>query len=315
MTPIEKAARQPIAELIPYLGYGEKDYNKDLKNMNTFGHNNYTFIAQYFDDLWNSGYKFYNTRKNGPSGEWCDMTVDFAMCMAFGNENARKVLYQPMESCGAGCSWSASYYRENGAWSSYPGVGYQIFFGSRGNESHTGLVEKFDDTYVYTIEGNTSDKLMRRQYKRTDSKIAGYGIPNYALVAYLFVDEDTPIHDDEDNNMTEEATKKLINDMIYAHRLTLKDVMDITKDKWIEKFTDLPPWAVDETRELIEMGAIKGVKQGETVEETVIDASLNTYIRPCIVALRVAKKMIGDGPREAVADLLKKMVEKIYDVE
>jgi hypothetical protein len=91
--------------------------------------------------------------------------------------------------------------------------------------------------------------------------------------------------------------------------------MKATGDKWIGKFTDLPPWAEEEVRELIAMGAIKGTKLGETVEETKIDASLNTYIRPCIVALRVAKKMIGDGPREAVADLLKKMVEKIYDVE
>ena len=55
MTPLERAAYQPIAELIPYLGYGEKDSNYDLKNMNTFGHNNYTFIAKYFDDLWDSG--------------------------------------------------------------------------------------------------------------------------------------------------------------------------------------------------------------------------------------------------------------------
>lgn len=204
MTALEKAARQPIAELIPYLGYGEKDSNYDLKNMHTFGHNNYTFIAQYFDDLWNSGYKFYNTRKNGPNGEWCDMSVDFSMCMAFGPENARKVLYQPMESCGAGCSWSASYYRANNAWSSVPGIGYQIFFGKKGNETHTGLVEDYDDTYVYTIEGNTSDKLLRRKYKLTDSKIAGYGVPNYKAVAYLFEEED----------MTKDETIKLINEAL-----------------------------------------------------------------------------------------------------
>ena len=202
MTALERAAYQPIAELLPYLGYGEKDSNYDLKNMNTFGHKNYTFIAQYFDDLWNSGYKFYNTRKQ--TGEWCDMTVDFACCMAFGPENARKVLYQPMESCGAGCAWSASYYRANNAWTEIPKTGLQIFFGKVGNETHTGLVEKTDSQYVYTIEGNTGDRLLRRKYALNDPKIAGYGIPNYAIVAYLFEEED----------MTKEETTKLINNAL-----------------------------------------------------------------------------------------------------
>ena len=301
MTALERAAYQPIAELLPYLGYGEKDNANDLKNMNTFGHKNYTFIAQYFDDLWNSGYKFYNTRKQ--TGEWCDMTVDFACCMAFGPENARKVLYQPMESCGAGCAWSASYYRANNAWTNTPKTGFQIFFGQKGNETHTGIVEKVEGGYVMTIEGNTSDRRLRRKYALNESKIAGYGRPNYKLVGYLF-------EDPKEEDMTKDETKTLFNELLTRDKL-----MELTGDKWIGKFTDLPKWAQPEVRELIEMGAIKGTKLGDTVEETEINASLNTYIRPCIVALRVAKKMIGDGPREAVADLLKKMVEKIYDVE
>ena len=301
MTALERAAYQPIAELLPYLGYGEKDSNYDLKNMNTFGHKNYTFIAQYFDDLWNSGYKFYNTRKQ--TGEWCDMTVDFACCMAFGPENARKVLYQPMESCGAGCAWSASYFRANNAWTQIPKTGFQIFFGKVGKETHTGLVEKKDSQYVYTIEGNTGDRLLRKQYALNDPKIAGYGIPNYAIVAYLF-------EEPKEEDMTKEEVEK----MIAARKPTLTEIMDATGDQWIVKYTGLPEWAKPEVRELIEMGAIKGTKLGDTVEDTEINASLNTYIRPCIVALRIAKHMIGDGPKEAIADFLKKMAEKIYEV-
>ena len=253
MTSLERAAYQPIAELIPYLGYGEKDSNYDLKNMNTFGHKNYTFIAQYFDDLWNSGYKFYNTRKNGPNGEWCDMTVDFSMCMAFGPENARKVLYQPMESCGAGCSWSARYYRDNNAWTTTPKTGDQIFFGKKGNETHTGIVEKVADGYVHTIEGNTSDRLLRRKYSLNESKIAGYGRPNYKLVTDLFEEED----------MTKDETIKLFNELIgekmNAVDTKISNALDDALGPMIHDYTEIPWEGVrNEVKEMVDMKVIDG---------------------------------------------------------
>ena len=106
--------------------------------------------------------------------------------------------------------------------------------------------------------------------------------------------------------MNKEETKKLINDMIYTHRLKLDDIMEITKDQWIEKFSDLPPWAQPEVKELIDMGAIKGVSGSG--ENTVISASLNTYIRPCIVALRIAKILIGNAPKAALKEILTQML-------
>jgi len=54
------------------------------------------------------------------------------------------------------------------------------FFGtSKDNSSHTGIVEEVDDTYVYTIEGNTSDQVARRKYKLSDKSILGYGRPAF----------------------------------------------------------------------------------------------------------------------------------------
>ena len=329
MTPLEKAAYQPIAELLPWLGYGEKDSNYDLKNMNTFGHNNYTFIAQYFDDLWNSGYKFYNTRKNGPHGEWCDMTVDYACCMAFGPENARKVLYQPMESAGAGCCYSADYFRANNAWldrGGTPKTGDQIFFGKKYDESHTGLVEKVDANYVYTIEGNTSDRLLRRSYARNSTKIAGYGRPHYELVAYLF---------EEVDDVTEAQVQSMIDKSINAltdvfqknfdtidkalegltPTATLREhVMKALDDEWIETYDNLPAWALEEAKELIDLGALRGKKPVETLGETLIQAPLN-YIRSCIVALRLTKKLIGEAPREVLAAELERVLEALHSLE
>lgn len=290
MTPLEKAAHRPIEILIPYLGYGEKDSNYDLKNMNTFGHNNYTFIAQYFDDLWNSGYKFYNSRKNGPSGEWCDMTVDFAMCQSFGPENARKVLYQPMESCGAGCYYSAGYYRANGAWidrSGTPRTGDQIFFGTKYDETHTGLVEKVDATYVYTIEGNTSDRLLRKSYARTSTKIAGYGRPRYEAVIYMF---------EEEEDMTKEQTLALIKAelaKIQNPEPTKDSIANLLGDKYIKKFDELPNWAKKEFREILDKKYVDGGTDYEVDPD-----DINMYlsdIKSIIVANRIIKDCLKNG--------------------
>ena len=265
-------------------------------------------IAQYFDDLKAGGYSFYNTRKQG--GEWCDMTVDWAMCKAFGPENARAVLYQPMESCGAGCCFSAQYYRDHGAWISRggePRTGDQIFFGPKGDETHTGLVERVDASNVYTIEGNTSDRLLRKSYGRNESKIAGYGRPNYQVVAYLFIDGDTPIHDDEEEIDMDEVKK-----LIAARKPTRAEIMEATGDQWVETFADLPNWAKPEIRELIELGALKGTKPAETVEDVTIAGSVNNLIRPMIIAFRAVKAAAGDAPKEVLADMLKRVLAGIY---
>ena len=206
MTPLERAAQAPINVLVPLLGYREKQSNAQLTELTAnAGSSNYTMFADYFDQLWEQGYKFYNTRKNGPSGEWCDMTVDYSVVKGTAKgdpELGRKILHQPLESCGAGCAFSAGYYRANNAWLSAgqrPKTGDQIFFGKYKSETHTGIVEWADDNYVHTIEGNTNNMLARRTYSLDDARISGYGRPNYALAAHLWadeVDEETPIQDD-----------------------------------------------------------------------------------------------------------------------
>lgn len=159
------------------IGYKEKASNSQLdsKTANA-GHNNYTKYARDFDEKYP---KWYNGKKNG--FEWCDMFVDWCFLTAFGYEAALRLLCQPERSCGAGCTWSAKYYRQKGQFhTSGPKAGDQIFFGtSIDNCTHTGLVEKVDSVNVYTIEGNTSDQCARRTYALNSSKIVGYGRPAY----------------------------------------------------------------------------------------------------------------------------------------
>lgn len=157
------------------VGYIEKASNADLddKTANA-GSANYTKYARDLDAI--PG--FYNTPKQG--AEWCEMLVDWSFVQAFGVEAAKELLCQSGESMGAGTVGSAMYYRSKGQfYTSDPKVGDQIYFGTVGHETHTGLVYKVDSAYVYAIEGNTSNGVYRRTYTLDDASIAGYGRPNY----------------------------------------------------------------------------------------------------------------------------------------
>ena len=203
MTPVDKVLNIFRGEL----GYLEKASNKDLdsKTANA-GHNNWTKYAR---DLDNIGY-VYNGKKNGHS--WCDVFYDWPFVQAFGVDLALQMLYQPKKSCGAGCIWSARYYQENGAYFySNPQPGDQIFFGPRGDEYHTGVVEAVKDGVIYTIEGNTSagttvvangGGVARKSYSINNKNISGYGRPNWSLVAKR-----------GESSVTLDEFKKLYHDM------------------------------------------------------------------------------------------------------
>ncbi len=72
---------------------------------------------------------------------------------------------------------------------SYGGGNYQpqkgdiIFFSSGktlSDSDHVGIVTASDSSNVYTIEGNSSDQVIRRSYSLTKNTILGYGVPKYA---------------------------------------------------------------------------------------------------------------------------------------
>lgn len=165
------------------VGYLEKKNNSNLDSKTgNAGSANYTKYARDLDAI--PG--FYNGKKNGYP--WCDVFVDWCFVQAYGVENTKKLLCQPNNSLGAGCSYSARYYKNNGQFHTSPKVGDQIFFGKKGDESHTGIVYKVDSNYVYTIEGNTSSAsgvvangggVFEKKYSLTHSQISGYGRPNY----------------------------------------------------------------------------------------------------------------------------------------
>lgn len=171
------------------VGYLEKKSNSQLESKTAnAGYNNWTKYADYFDKKHPD---FYNGKKNG--FDWCDMFVDWCFVQAYGYETGRKLLCQPLHSTGAGCPYSAQFYKDKGQFvsrTSTPRAGDQIFFYDGGTPYHTGLVYKVDGSYVYTIEGNTSSNsgvvpnggcVAKKKYILGSSCIYGYGRPKYDI--------------------------------------------------------------------------------------------------------------------------------------
>lgn len=127
---------------------------------------------------------------NGPKDgyDWCDVFADWNYITTFGKNLAVKMINQPLWGGGAGCWLSASYYRSANQWSTKPSLGAQIFFGTYGDEGHTGIVVGYTGSTVTTVEGNTgysagysSGAVLKRTYDIGDNTIVGYGIPKWDL--------------------------------------------------------------------------------------------------------------------------------------
>lgn len=162
------------------------------------GYEPYSGMKNKYAEFLDNTKDFYNGKKNG--FDWCEIFFDYLFVKTFGAEIGRKMLYQPLKSTGAGCPFSAGFYRQNKAFTNLPQIGSQIYFGEIGDEYHTGIVIDFDSTYVYTIEGNAgggNGQVQRKTYRRNSNIITGYGIPNWGLVA----------------NIKEESKEETINDI------------------------------------------------------------------------------------------------------
>lgn len=178
--------RQKVIDvLLEEVGYLEKASNAQLDSKTgNAGYGNYTKYARDLDAL---GY-FYNGPKQGYA--YCDVTVDWAFVQAYGVDAALYLLCQPKKSAGAGCTYSAQYFKAKGQfYTNNPQPGDQIFFGTAAECTHTGLVYKVDNSKVYTVEGNTSGAsgviangggVCKKSYSLNYSKIHGYGRPNWS---------------------------------------------------------------------------------------------------------------------------------------
>lgn len=89
----------------------------------------------------------------------------------------------------ASCAIGSQWFKDRGLWQNgtyIPKSGDIIFFdwadenGARdGVPDHTGIVDRVDENYIYTIEGNSSNTCRQNKYPIGSADIYGYGTPAY----------------------------------------------------------------------------------------------------------------------------------------
>ena len=88
----------------------------------------------------------------------------------------------------SGCELGVNWFKQHNQWATKhisPIPGMIIFFdwddenGQDGNADHVGIVDKVENGRVYTIEGNSSDTCLQRNYPLGYFEILGYGILVY----------------------------------------------------------------------------------------------------------------------------------------
>lgn len=173
--------RKVLAVAAGEVGYREKETNEQLddKQANA-GDENFTKYAR---DLWE--HKFFNGRKFGV--EWCAVFVCWCYVTAYGLETALKLLNLKLGSTAAGVRCLREFFQKAGRLMDRPEAGDVVFFWPEDRSdpkvlAHTGIVEGFDNEYVYTIEGNTGNSVDRKRYKLNNVRIAGYGRPAWEEV-------------------------------------------------------------------------------------------------------------------------------------
>ena len=120
-----------------------------------------------------------------PYWSWYGFTERVEWCACFVSWCANKCGYlDTFIPKFAGCSTGVQWFKARNQWADRtitPEPGMIIFFDwdRDGVPDHTGIVEKSENGYIYTIEGNAADSCRKRQYTVGYSYIFGYGIPAY----------------------------------------------------------------------------------------------------------------------------------------
>lgn len=120
--------------------------------------------------------RWYNSEARtsfGMNVSWCFIFASWVLRMAGVGEDACPIF----ASCGAGIQWA----KENKCWkpadSAYKPLPADLVifdWKADGKQDHIGIVVEADDGALYTIEGNTSNKVAERIYDLKDKEIMGY---------------------------------------------------------------------------------------------------------------------------------------------
>jgi len=157
-----------VAVALSQLDYHEGNSAADFGGKNKNGYGNYTEYNRAFGKIGGSyGYA------------WCAAFVSWCLEEADAEQSAAGLF--------ASCTLWVEALQKSGQYSTrssgyQPKTGDLIFFRSAGvsrASDHVGLVRYVKGGRVYTVEGNSSDRVSIRDYALGDTYIVGYGRPQY----------------------------------------------------------------------------------------------------------------------------------------
>ena len=161
-------------------GYGDPEYVPHVMRYYSGGNlfaglfGNSQMVSVAMSQLGNDGgQKFWSWYGFASREEWCACFVSWCadQCGLIANGAIPK-----FASCPAGVEW----FRNNGKWkdnSHSPAAGTIIFFDWNGDgvSDHVGIVEKCENGRVYTVEGNSNDRVQQSIYTLGSNLILGFG--------------------------------------------------------------------------------------------------------------------------------------------
>lgn len=132
------------------------------------------------DGHWNNDQRYSD---EVPGLEWSDGQP---WCATFVSWCAMKAGLEALYSRTASCDVAGGWFKQRHAWSEYPAIGAQVFYGSPSDLNHTGIVIDYDADTITTIEGNTNDDggregdgVYRKVRQRRSTNVIGYGYPAF----------------------------------------------------------------------------------------------------------------------------------------
>ncbi len=157
-----------VAAALSQLDYHEGNSKNDFNGKNSAGTKNYTEYNRAIGTIGGS-YSY----------AWCAAFVSWCLDVAGAKDSAGGKF--------TSCTLWVEKLQELGLYSTRasgytPKVGDLIFFRSAGvsrTSDHVGIVRFVKGGRVYTVEGNSSNKVSLRDYALTDTYIVGYGKPKY----------------------------------------------------------------------------------------------------------------------------------------
>ena len=171
-----------MAERNGWSSYGDKDYVFHVLRYYIFGRiptgdGNQAIVQVALTQEGNGGETYWSWYGFTQRVEWCAQFVSWCANQCGYIDSG---VVPKFSLCSAGREWfeSRGQLRDG---SYVPVTGDIVFFDWRNNGSidHAGIVESVVDGIIYTVEGNSGDKVARQSYPIGYDQIEGYGILSY----------------------------------------------------------------------------------------------------------------------------------------